>query len=146
VPQAPRVTLFTGSRHQEAPTSGPDGRTDSHPVTGAGTSRHDHFFLDYCHLTWEGIDCRAREIGRVVLEETCTGKQIHDPDLDALAVPTRPDAKSEAMAASVAAITNYHFGQSFGNLRLLAAKGAGTMAAGSPVAGVLVGHSLLVLA
>jgi hypothetical protein len=71
-----------------------------------------HFFLDYCHLTWEGIDCLARELGRVVLEETCTGKQIHDPDLDALAVPTRPDAKSEAMAAWVAAITNYHFGQS----------------------------------
>jgi hypothetical protein len=42
---SPRHT-FTGSRHQEAPTSGPDDRADSHPVTSAGTSRHDHFFRE----------------------------------------------------------------------------------------------------
>src|SRR3954447_11975443 len=42
----PASHFFTGSRHQEAPTSGPDDRADSHPVTGAGTSRHDHFFAN----------------------------------------------------------------------------------------------------
>jgi hypothetical protein len=41
--RSPASHFSTGSRHQEAPTSGPDGRTDSHPVTGAGASRHDHF-------------------------------------------------------------------------------------------------------
>ena len=43
-PRSPASHFFTGSRHHTAPTSGPDARTDSHPVTGARTSRHDHYF------------------------------------------------------------------------------------------------------
>ena len=43
----PASHFFTGSRHQEAPTSGPDDRADSHPVTSAGASRHDHFFQEF---------------------------------------------------------------------------------------------------
>src|SRR3954471_18195348 len=42
----PASHFFTGSRHQEAPTSGPDDRAASHPVTGAGGSRHDRFFCE----------------------------------------------------------------------------------------------------
>src|SRR6187551_632574 len=59
----PASHFFTGSRHQEAPTSGPDDHADSHPVTGAGASRHDHFFQELVlHAEFSKFSLRFGEL------------------------------------------------------------------------------------
>jgi hypothetical protein len=69
------------------------------------------FFLDYCHLTAEGIDLAATELARVVFERA-TGGAADDAQRAALQSAVRPEPREEALACWVAAIHNHHYGQS----------------------------------
>ena len=68
-------------------------------------------FLDYCHLSAEGIDRLAAEVSRIVLERMVARDRVRSPDFSALSAPLRPAAREEGLASWIAAIHNYHYGQ-----------------------------------
>ncbi len=67
-------------------------------------------FLDYCHLTSEGIRVAASAIGSEVLA-LLTGKTVSAPTL--LGKITSPSSKVEGMPHFLAAVHNAHFYQSY---------------------------------
>lgn len=70
------------------------------------------FFLDYCHLGAGAIDLLAAELTGIVLNRTSAGSRVPVPFPSLAAEPVRPAAEEEGLACWVAAIHNYHYGQS----------------------------------
>ena len=66
-----------------------------------------HHFIDYCHLSDEGINTVASNIGKTVTQDS---KFFEAKEVDGdYQVPISP--KDESLASLVAAIHNFHYGQ-----------------------------------